>query len=182
LPYFAWYRSPSFIFWILTGAFVALLTFEQIKPVSPLINFHLWVPVGFSLAFFSIAVFLFFRSINFTSQLYTARYDTALWISENFLPETIFASWNAGQLGYFSNRTFINLDGVINNVDYFRRVLHGPISIADYLTENDVDYVVDYETYGFTPDFPILRTFPLNDGTGRSIRIWQVSSQASSAR
>ncbi|OGO34730.1 MAG: hypothetical protein A2Z16_11365 [Chloroflexi bacterium RBG_16_54_18] len=182
LPYFAWYRSPSFIFWILTGAFVALLTFEQIKPVSLHMNFHLWVPVGFSLAVVSIAVFLFFRSINFTSQLYTARYDTALWISENFLPDTIFASWNAGQLGYFSNRTFINLDGVINNVDYYRRVLHGPISIADYLAENDVDYVVDYDTYGFIPDFPILRTFPVNDGTGRSIRIWQVSSQASSAR
>jgi hypothetical protein len=123
---------------------------------------------------------MFARSINFTSKLYTARYNTALWITENFLPDSIFASWNAGQLGFFSNRTFINLDGVINNVDYYERVLRGSTSITDYFSENKVDYIVDYDTYGTIPDFPIVHTFPINDGSGRSIHIWQVSSQYSS--
>jgi hypothetical protein len=81
----------------------------------------------------------------------------------------------------FSNRTFINLDGVINNVDYYERVLGGPVPLADYLVENEVDYIVDYSIYHPIPDYPVVHTFPLNDDTGRSIRIWQVSQQLSSA-
>jgi len=181
MPYFAWYRSPSYIFWIITASLVALFTFEHIKLIKYPFNIYKWVPVGFSLVIFFIAIYMFARSINFTSKLYTARYNTALWITENFLPDSIFASWNAGQLGYFSNRTFINLDGVINNVDYYERVLRGSTSITDYFSENKVDYIVDYATYGSIPDFPIVHTFPINDGSGRSIQIWQVSSQDSSA-
>jgi hypothetical protein len=181
MPYFAWYRSPSFIFWIITVSLIALFSFEQIMLVKLPNNFHKLAPVGFSLVVFSVAIYMFARSINFTSKLYTARYNTALWISENSQPDTIFASWNAGQLGYFSNRIFINLDGVINNVDYYERVLRGSVSLTDYLFENNVDYVVDYATYDSLPDFPVVHTFPLDDGSGRSIQIWQVPPQISSA-
>ena len=123
---------------------------------------------------------MFVRSIDFTSKLYAARYNVALWIAENSPPGTVFASWNAGQLGFFSNRTFINLDGVINSVDYYERVLHGTTPLTDYLLENNVNFIVDYATYGSIPDFPVVHTFPLNDGTGRSIHIWQISPQISS--
>ena len=124
---------------------------------------------------------MFARSINFTSKLYVARYNAALWIAENSTPDTVYASWNTGQLGYFSNRTFINLDGVINSVDYYERVLHGSVSLADYLFENNVDYIVDYATYDSIPNFPVVHSFPLDDETGRSIHIWQVSPRLSSA-
>ena len=130
---------------------------------------------------FTVALYLFARSIDFTSKLYTARYNAALWIAENSPADTIFASWNTGQLSFFSNRTFINLDGVINNVDYYERVLRGSIALTDYLFENNVDYLVDYATYDSIPDFPVVHTCPLNDGSGRSIQIWQVSPQISSA-
>ena len=179
--YFVWYRSPSFIFWIITASLIALFTFENIKRVEHSFTILKWAPVGFSLLLFTVALYMFARSINFTSKLYTARYNAALWIAENSPPDTIFASWNTGQLGYFSNRTFINLDGVINNVDYYERVLRGSLSLTDYLFENNVDYIVDYATYDSIPDFPVVHIFPLDDGTGRSIQIWQVSPQISSA-
>jgi hypothetical protein len=182
MQYFAWYRSPSFIFWIITASLVALIPFEYIQPKAIPERIHKWSPVVFSVLVFSIAVYLFARSIDFTSKLYTARYETALWIAENSQTDTIFASWNTGQLGFFSNRSFINLDGVINNVNYYERVLQGSTSIAEYLAENKVDYLVDYATYGSVPDFPILRSFPVEDGSGRSVHIWQVSPQASLAR
>jgi hypothetical protein len=124
---------------------------------------------------------MFARSVNFTSNLYVARYKAALWIAKNSTTDTIFASWNAGQLGFFSDRTFINLDGVINNVDYYERVLIGSVPLADYLIENNVDFIVDYATYHPIPDFPIVHTFPLNDETGRAIHIWQVPPPLSSA-
>src|SRR4029077_6203258 len=115
---------------------------------------------------------------NFTSELYAARYQAAEWIAQNSAPSTIFASWNSGQLGFFSNRSVINLDGVINNVDYYQRVLHGSLPLANYLFENNVAYLVDYATYSPIPDFPVVRAFPISDGSGRSIRIWRVTPQA----
>ena len=181
-PYFIWYRSPSSIFWIITGSLVALFAFQHIRLIKSPSDIHKWVPVGFSLVIFAVAIYMFTRSINFTSKLYIARYNAALWIAENSSPDTVFASWNAGELGFFSNRTFINLDGLINNVDYYERVLHGSTSLTDYLHENNVDFIVDYAKYDLIPDYPVVHTFPINDESGRSIQIWQVAHQLSSTQ
>jgi hypothetical protein len=179
-PYFIWYRSPSFIFWIVTGSLIAFFAFTHTRLIRRAPGVFKWAPLGSSLAVFGLAVYMFVRSINFTSDLYTARYNVALWMAENSAPGTVFASWNAGQLGFFSDRTVINLDGVINSLDYYERVLVGPTSLTDYLIENNVDFIVDYDTYGSVPDFPVEHTFPLNDGSGRSINIWRVSPRMSS--
>jgi hypothetical protein len=181
--YFIWYRSPTFIFGIITESLLVLF-FLVVANLALKRRSHIlsWAPVGLNLVMFAVAIYMFARSINFTSKLYAARYDAALWIAGNSAPDTVFASWNAGQLGFFSDRAFINLDGVINSVDYYERVLRGPISLADYLTENNVDYIVDYATYASIPDFPVVRTFPINDGTGRSIQIWQVTAHGSSSQ
>jgi len=181
IPYFIWYRSPSFIFWIITGSLIALFTFVHIRLNKHPFNILKWAPVGFSLVIFALAVYMFARSINFTSKLYATRYNAALWIAENSPPDTVFAAWNAGQLGFFSNRTVINLDGVINNVDYYERVLHGSVPLTDYLSENKVDYIVDYDTYDSLPDLPVVHSFPLDDESGRSIHIWLVSPLLTSA-
>ena len=157
-----------------------LFTFQNAKLIKSPSAILKWIPVGFSLVIFAIAIYMFTRSINFSSKLYVARYNAALWIAENSSPDTVFASWNAGELGFFSNRTFINLDGLINNVDYFERVLHGPTSLTDYLMENNVDFIVDYAKYSSIPDFPVVQTFPINDESGRSIHIWKVSPQLTS--
>jgi hypothetical protein len=180
--YFIWYRSPTFIFGIVTQSLLALFIFVVIDlVVKSRINLLRWAAAGVSLAILAVAGYLFARSINFTSTLYVTRYNAALWIAENSPPDTVFASWNAGQLGYFSNRTFINLDGVINSVDYYERVLRGPVSLTDYLSENKVDYIVDYDTYDSLPDLPVVHTFPLDDESGRSIHIWRVSPYLSSS-
>jgi hypothetical protein len=179
--YFAWYRSPSFIFWIITASLIAFFAFEQLQRIRPSWTNLKWAPMGMTLLSVAVAIYMFARSINFTSSLYVARYNAAVWIAENSPPDAIFAAWNTGQLGYFSNRTFINLDGVINNVDYYERVLHGSTSLTDYLFENHVDFIVDYATFDSIPDFPVVRTFPLDDESGRSIHIWQVSPPLSSA-
>jgi hypothetical protein len=179
-PYFIWYRSPSLIFWIITGSLLALFTLGYAGKAKHSLGIPKWAPLGFSFGIFAVAVYMFARSINFTSNLYAARYNAALWIAENAPADTVFASWNAGQLGFFSNRTVINLDGVINNVDYYERVLRGSLPLEDYLIENKVDYIVDYSIYHPIPDYPVIHTFPLNDETSRSIQIWQVSPQLSS--
>ncbi len=179
-PYFMWYRSPSFIFWIITASLSTLLPFERIVHANRSLHVLKWATVGFSLICFTVAIYLFTRSINFNSGLYVARYEAAEWVANNSSPETVFAAWNTGQLSFFSNRRFINLDGVINDVDYYERVLIGSVPLTDYLAENNVEYLVDYDTYEAIPDFPVIRTFPINDGSGRAIRVWQVSPPISS--
>jgi hypothetical protein len=174
-PYFIWYRSPSFIFWINTGSLIVLFTFMHTRLANLPNNLLKWAPVGLSLVIYGVAIYMFARSMDFSSKLYTVRYNAALWIAQNSDPDNVFASWNAGQLGFFSNRTFINLDGLINNVDYYERVLSGSTPLTEYLFENKVDFVVDYDTYGSIQDFPVVHSFPLDDGSGRSIHIWQVS-------
>jgi hypothetical protein len=180
MPYFIWYRSPSFIFWIISISLIVFFAFEYFLRVVQNTSYVRWVQVGFSLIIFALSLYMFARSINFTSELYTTRYHVAKWLAQNSPPDTIFAAWNAGQLGYFSDRTFINLDGVINNVDYFQRVLQGSIPLTDYLSENQVDYIVDYDSYSSIPDFLVVQTFPINDGSDRAIHIWQVSAEVAS--
>ena len=179
-PYFIWYRSPSFIFWIITGSLIALFAFGYAGLAKKTSNALRLAPVGLSLVVFALAIYMFARSINFTSNLYVARYKAAEWIAQNSAPDTVFAAWNAGQLSFFSNRTFINLDGLINNSDYYERVLRGSVPLSDYLAENKVAYIVDYSMYHPLPAYPVVRTFPLHDETGRSIQIWEVSPHLSS--
>src|SRR4030095_9333378 len=76
-PYFVWYRSPSFIFWIVTGSLLALFTLVNIRLVKSQPHILKWTSVGFSLSIFAIAIYMFARSINFTSKLYAARYKAA---------------------------------------------------------------------------------------------------------
>jgi hypothetical protein len=179
IPYFAWYRSPSFIFWTLTGSLIAFAAYERLQAFMRRPTLVSWAPASFALTAFLVAVYLFYRSVDFRSQLYAARYDAARWIAANYSPHIIFAAWNAGQLGYFSDRTFINLDGVINSADYYRRVLRGSVPLADYLAENRVGFVVDYATYTTVPGL-VVKSFPVNDGSGRSIDVWQLAPRVSS--
>lgn len=175
--YFVWYRSPSFIFWSMTAGIIGLLAVSLIRSSHIPAALLRWGPAAASLLLFAVAITVFVRSVNFVSELYAERYQAALWIGEHYAPTTVFAAWNAGQLGYFSDRTFINLDGVINSFDYYDRVLKGNVALTDYLADNDVAYVVDYATYASLPAYAVVGTFPLDDGTGRTINIWAVSPQ-----
>lgn len=178
--YFVWYRSPTFIFGITTIALLARFAFSMLHvALKRHPRILMWAPVGLSVVMFAATIYTFTRSISFTSELYAARYEAAVWIAENTSPDTVLAAWNAGQLGYFSNRKVINLDGVINSLDYYERVLRGSVPMSQYLAENNVDYIVDYATYHPIPTYPVIQMFPINDETRRTIKIWQVSSQAS---
>lgn len=45
-------------------------------------------------------------------------YDAALWARAQTPPETIFAMNDAGVFGYFSDRRVVNLDGLVNSLEY----------------------------------------------------------------
>ncbi|MBN1346570.1 MAG: glycosyltransferase family 39 protein [Phycisphaerae bacterium] len=75
-----------------------------------------------------------------THGLHASLYQTAQWLRDHTEPNAIIGSWNAGILGRYSNRTVVNLDGVVNNeaVDAIRHR-----ALAEYVQDRRIDYLVD---------------------------------------
>jgi hypothetical protein len=175
---YIWYRSPLFIFWIITFSLTANIP-QDITLFKRFNDATHRVLLGFSLLIVVISGLGFpVRVIATTNRtnIHTIRYNAALWISENSPPDAIYASWNAGELGYFCNRTLINLDGLINSIDYYENVLQGSVLLSDYLYENKVDYIVDYYE-GKLKLLPsrstVIHAFPKSK-RGKWLRIWKI--------
>ncbi len=67
-------------------------------------------------------------------------YDAAVWARKNTQPDEVFAFKDTGVFGFYANRKTINLDGLVNNMEFQDAVkqqnLHG------YFEKKSVDYLV----------------------------------------
>ena len=72
-------------------------------------------------------------------------YNNAKWLRENTNESDLIGVWDAGVIGYFSERHVINLDGLINSPEYFEYRKRG--DTIDYLDELEVDYISQYYLY-----------------------------------
>jgi hypothetical protein len=75
---------------------------------------------------------------NFEYQSYMA----ALWARSNTSASDVFAMKDSGVFGYFSMRRVINLDGLVNNMDYQGVLRAGRLS--EYLRDNHVGYIAQH--------------------------------------
>jgi hypothetical protein len=74
----------------------------------------------------------------------TVSYEAALWAREHTDPSDVFALKDTGNFGYFSQRRVINLDGVVNNLEY-QNVLKNR-ELQEYFRRNHVKYLVLHAT------------------------------------
>ena len=94
-----------------------------------------------------------------------AKYRAARWVTQHTDRNTVLASWNAGVLGYFSDRTLINLDGLVNSIEYARSLRSPEFRTVDYLHANDVDYVIDWSIpANVQPALQPVTSFPTGPG------------------
>jgi hypothetical protein len=70
-------------------------------------------------------------------------YQIANWLNNNTSSDTIIGMWDAGTIGYFTNRRVINLDGLVNNYDFLHNYLKRG-NIEPYLVEKRVNLIVQY--------------------------------------
>ena len=77
------------------------------------------------------------------------RVEAAEWLAANTAKEERIGSWNAGMMGYFSGRHVVNLDGLANDLDYFRQVTQGR-DLAGYLARERIGFLAD-QACGPTP-------------------------------
>jgi len=75
-----------------------------------------------------------------THALHGGLHDMAQWISRHTAPDTVVGAWNSGILGFYSGRTVVNLDGLVN-VDAVRAMRARALSA--YLDQRRVQYLVD---------------------------------------
>ena len=68
-------------------------------------------------------------------------YRVSQWLRTNTPPETRIGAFNAGIVGYFSQRTVINLDGAINNSAFYALRAR---QLRNYVWDNSIAYIADF--------------------------------------
>ena len=114
-------------------------------------------------------------------------YTGALWARENLPPDATIWADSAGILGYFSERTVVNTDGLANDYGFLENVLKaGPEAKAQYLRQ--WDYGIDafpYPSSNLLPEgcfVPLPEGFqpaPFSDDTSvvRRLQVYQMSQE-----
>lgn len=94
-------------------------------------------------------------------------YALARFIDVNLPHDAIVGSYNSGVIGYYSNRKVVNLDGLVNNFEYYNRVLAKgwPRSeMLGYMKDSGIDYFADFQMCQSCTDPEILRIASKNTG------------------
>jgi hypothetical protein len=156
------YQSPEFITFICLLGFVVcgLIELARRRWGARVASVALIAFTVFSLAGFGERTVRLWRK-PLDGDLHYERPRLARWIGDNLPHDWRCAAWNAGELGYFAKQPFVNLDGLVNSRSYFERVLSGSTRMLDYLEEQSVDCVVDYDLRGKDPSvyeqFEVIR-------------------------
>jgi hypothetical protein len=137
--YYFWYLSATFVYWTIVCAMCS----------SELVRRKAWshgtaAVIGVGMA---VSLVCFWWSRATPNNLAETRYEASRWIAAHLEADAVVGSFNAGQLGFFSDRSVVNLDGLINNVTYFENVIQDESSDAllAYMDRVGIDYVVDYQ-------------------------------------
>lgn len=64
------------------------------------------------------------------------------WMSHHLPPDARIASWDAGAIGYFSQRQVVNLDGVVNSIEFYRATQDG--TVTEFLADRNVRWVANH--------------------------------------
>lgn len=75
-----------------------------------------------------------------------ANRDAGVWIDANLPDDAVLASWDAGAVGYFSHRRIINIDGVVNSVEFHDALRDG--TADEFLRCRNLGFVTNHGPVG----------------------------------
>lgn len=105
------------------------------------------------------------------------RFEAAEWLSTSVEPEARIGSWWAGTLGFYANRTVINLDGLVNDTRYQEHLREG--TEWAYILKHKIRYLADYfphdpldeeRPHSISDYSPRFRTIRELRGSGHDVR------------
>ena len=160
--YYFWYLSATFVYWTIV---LAIFSVDVIRRRA-----WSYRATGVSGVVLGVLLVCFWWLGATPNNLAATRYEVANWMNANLEEDSIVGSFNAGQLGFFSERPVVNLDGLINDVTYFEDVIQdeSPEALLTYMDHVGIDYLVDYQ-FGrwhelIERHFTTVQEFPLASG------------------
>lgn len=142
----SWYYGCLAVFWCCaigctsSAILFSTTTHQNTRPTRR------WIWILFSILFIATLGHRIYKySISpVTHNTHMTRWEAGLWIAqENRFKDVKIGSWNAGELSYFSGRTIVSLDGLTNDRQFLKH-LRSDRPIDDYLVEEGIEYVIDY--------------------------------------
>ena len=131
-----WYLSPIFASFVLLSA---------CKYASLEIATRTRLKKTFVLCFLIFTAITWSYRVNPATWVsYKAAMENGLWLRDNTSLRSLAAGWSCGIAAYFSDRQFINLDGLINSWTYKTDYLDTAKTDVFIQQVQPVDYVVDY--------------------------------------
>ncbi len=116
-----------------------------------------------------------------------ARVQAGRWLRTHLPPGEKVGSWNAGMLGYFSHQPVVNLDGLVNDLGFYRRVVKAG-DLEGYLRDENINWLCDQgcghdprprtflasgRAAHLDPQFQIVHVFTVPYGAGcRGYTLW----------
>lgn len=135
-----WHFLPNFLFLALASSIPISYSLEFLQNKRS----DIWNQALYWIFTVTLLLFGTFRFVDhLKSQVpnwQTTTYDAAIWIKNNTPANAIFAMKDTGNFSFFSRRSVINLDGVVNNYAFQKSLKNQ--KLGEYLLENRVDYLV----------------------------------------
>ncbi|MCE1252134.1 MAG: hypothetical protein LWX83_01155, partial [Anaerolineae bacterium] len=78
--------------------------------------------------------------------------EAAVWIKDNIPADARVGVWDAGYVGYFSERQVVNLDGLINGKTLYDYLKNDSRGVWGYILDQNINYISNY--YFGEPKFP----------------------------
>jgi hypothetical protein len=144
-----WYYAPVVLYavWLLVLLVADILSAALVEADPARSVARTLGPVGLLLVLpFAVAAVLqtrVFADPDLRS-IQLANRDAGEWIAANLPRDAVLASWDAGVVGYFSERSVVNLDGVVNSLAWHEATERG--ETARFLRDDDVGWIVNHGT------------------------------------
>ncbi len=154
-----WYFAPIVLYGIVLLPLAAADFAEEALRTAPAAApaqralLPVWLVLGVPLLIAFVVTGTQFADPDLRS-IQIANADTGEWMAANTGPTDVFASWDAGAIGYFSGRSVINLDGVVNSHRYYDARREGAAAVRRFLSCERLRFVVNHgaDVGGEDPD------------------------------
>lgn len=143
----SWYYTPAAMLGAVTIGLTAHGALQLLRDAfakdNPSVHKRVaWATYG-AIAFVLVATYQPYAPMSWDGENEgtLAMHDGGRWLADNTPEGTRAGSLNAGIIGYYSERTVVNLDGVVNEGAYHAI---SPCRLTEYVRDEQLDYVVDF--------------------------------------
>lgn len=182
--YGVWYLSPYLIFATWTVAIAVDGIYHLIRRETGQRTYAMVLHASLTVVVLVASALSYVSKFSSTEYLdesldYT-RVRVSSWISENLDSTDVCSAYHAGELGFFTKQSVINLDGLINDKSYYEDVIVGDLSLVDYLHMNGVScFIQNYSNpqelkyEELRPHLELIKAFEFRGGS-LAVRVFKI--------